>query len=1552
MQKKRLKKPVVIFLPIILLIGAIIIYQMAPIGKILNASNQTSLFKVAVDGENITDTAFVTEKETVEVKLTAKEAGTYKLPYDEDNYRLEHVKGEAPLPYYETDDKAFDMENNQIISPGVTSDDEHLTTELTETESSEVVEEETSGSEIQTPNIEPLPEFVVVKITDDKETSKGYFYLKLDEGDSVLFNVQWTSTKEQTLVVTDTTDKEKEQTLLTFGKVKEAVKEETSKTNTTESKKETKKEDKKDADSKKTKGMEVSIAPLELKGGSDVVELKDPKLIIQTGEKNFDPDNDPGHDSSPDNDIVRTWDKVTYSYSFSVQSSNSLKSYTDIRYKVNASFKNARQVIDEQVRDYAYFPEGSLTGNNAATTRDANYETSGTLSSSSSIVDSSVNLQVLGATHDYSLTPTITITIIDAVDVDTGKTISINATSDNLVTKPIKVSAKPNVKAEIADSPEDYNLMSTLIDDMSLNSMVKTMGIKFSVVPLTDEGISRTGSLFEQLFGATYPVGEIKVEVKTGAYYTPASGSGGNHTIIYGTDQKQPQITHYGFLQNQALANTDNLTKTDEFKDILFKKMNIHGAWTMPGSKNPDVNDKNYVFNTNQLDASNLSINTFHYSVKNPAAIHKDGLLQWGRTTQENTSRTTFASIASVISIPYDYLLDKVGTLYTKFDTTSIEYENQKHDNTSSYTYQRGNTLPGTIVVYTPSKDNNKKKIGTNPIQDWTPAGDGAVYKDQKIYTQGIYDGNRLDLKYITGITAWNANSFEYDNTRTVTAIVASNQSATGKINELTYGVKKDGKLTPDLTINFDNMNTSYNWYATYEEAQNNGTVSAIKSLYEKTGIEGALKTRTLVPLKVIGETNNQAKDHLGNSNVIVSAAVTYDGEMKKLNTFPLEPTFKEKYTPTNYDENNQLATYHTPANLYGDTLLIVPFTARVTKIPIRTSYNSDEVVQWKLSPTITADEDESVTFTLKDTLPKELRYISGSSKYGTQEIEPIEEEQPDGSTLLTWTIPFHKKDAPIQTLVFDSIVNGKNIKYDPTNTKNVTNKVVISAETKDGLKDESIEKLREAEASTTITKVSTTVIEKSTSTSKIEVGTNNPALTDGERDTTVHYSLYNKNESKTPSKDTKILDVLPSASDGRGTSFTGSFDLLSVNVTSINKPKIYYSKQTINSSTDPNDIDTSAGWSVYNGSRVTDVKAIYLEYDQLDVGEENTIDISLVAKNQKVKDILVNSAKLDNYNYSPVQSVFVKSTVIARSIKGVAWYDDNLDGKKNPTEAMAPNIPVKLYRTSNENGTYKNELVKANLTGKKFIDDSGNSSIKTSSTGEYEFDHLPEGDYVVYFEIGDDVVAKKYKVTKKDSAPSSQTVDTSKADLTTYKTDSYETPTLTGGNFPDSEWKVQNINIGLVRPSTIRLFKYATGTAIDANDDGKLSEAEKATGTPLKDAEFDIYKGDLEEKLGSAKTDDTGHLEFKPLFEGDYTLVETKAPEGYELIKSPIKVTITEGNQTIKLYQEDDKKTDLPFTGGTGPMLLLLIIVSGMGILGLWGLYWYYRQPSRKGEG
>ena len=66
------------------------------------------------------------------------------------------------------------------------------------------------------------------------------------------------------------------------------------------------------------------------------------------------------------------------------------------------------------------------------------------------------------------------------------------------------------------------------------------------------------------------------------------------------------------------------------------------------------------------------------------------------------------------------------------------------------------------------------------------------------------------------------------------------------------------------------------------------------------------------------------------------------------------------------------------------------------------------------------------------------------------------------------------------------------------------------------------------------------------------------------------------------------------------------------------------------------------------------------------------------------------------------------------------------------------------------------------------------------------------------------------------------------------------------------------------------------------------------------------------------------------------YWVVETKSPEGYELLKTPREVTVTLTSHTedvIELTVVNEPKTKLPFTGGTGTMLLVIIAIGAITI-------------------
>ncbi|MDN6002039.1 MAG: SpaH/EbpB family LPXTG-anchored major pilin [Enterococcus sp.] len=69
------------------------------------------------------------------------------------------------------------------------------------------------------------------------------------------------------------------------------------------------------------------------------------------------------------------------------------------------------------------------------------------------------------------------------------------------------------------------------------------------------------------------------------------------------------------------------------------------------------------------------------------------------------------------------------------------------------------------------------------------------------------------------------------------------------------------------------------------------------------------------------------------------------------------------------------------------------------------------------------------------------------------------------------------------------------------------------------------------------------------------------------------------------------------------------------------------------------------------------------------------------------------------------------------------------------------------------------------------------------------------------------------------------------------------------------------------------------------------------------------------------------------PFISKDYWLVETESPDGFELLKTPTKVTVTLDPSDTKVHVENKIQTKLPFTGGTGTMLLVIIAIGSITI-------------------
>src|SRR5699024_3961605 len=81
-----------------------------------------------------------------------------------------------------------------------------------------------------------------------------------------------------------------------------------------------------------------------------------------------------------------------------------------------------------------------------------------------------------------------------------------------------------------------------------------------------------------------------------------------------------------------------------------------------------------------------------------------------------------------------------------------------------------------------------------------------------------------------------------------------------------------------------------------------------------------------------------------------------------------------------------------------------------------------------------------------------------------------------------------------------------------------------------------------------------------------------------------------------------------------------------------------------------------------------------------------------------------------------------------------------------------------------------------------------------------------------------------------------------------------------------------------------------------------KLIKSDAATEDLLEDAEFKLVDSDGEVVQENLVTNNQGEILVEDLLLGKYQLIETKAPEGYELDETPINIEITEDEQVVEV--------------------------------------------------
>ena len=198
--------------------------------------------------------------------------------------------------------------------------------------------------------------------------------------------------------------------------------------------------------------------------------------------------------------------------------------------------------------------------------------------------------------------------------------------------------------------------------------------------------------------------------------------------------------------------------------------------------------------------------------------------------------------------------------------------------------------------------------------------------------------------------------------------------------------------------------------------------------------------------------------------------------------------------------------------------------------------------------------------------------------------------------------------------------------------------------------------------------------------------------------------------------------------------------------------------------------------------------------------------------------------------------------------ISGMAWYDENANGKKENNEKVCANVKVRLLNATT------NELVK-NKSG-EFLE------AITNENGIYILDNIPSGKYIAVFEYETDkYTLTKYKV---GDASESENSNVMLKELTieneTNKFASTDIIEIENNNISD-------INIGLIelKKFDLKLNKYvnrvliqnASGTTVKTYDNSTLSkvelDAKTLNGTTVI-IEYNIVVTNIGELEGYAK--------------------------------------------------------------------------------------------------
>ena len=1099
--------------------------------------------------------------------------------------------------------------------------------------------------------------------------------------------------------------------------------------------------------------------------------------IIQTktGTGPWDANDEPGNDSSEDNNIVRSFDQVTWTVDLTMALKSGVvdSGLTGGIINVEATLpETCADVMKWDLDSMKWIEKGNVsTDGRTLTGQYSMLETETTIPGKQTLV---FVLGVEGAGNKTEIIPTFTFELEGNEEND-----KVTITGDKIIVSAKgKYNIKLNRNVQLADK--------TTVDYGEGNTSGRMYGYSFEL-QIYNENESK------ELKGIEYPNGDITFDIDL---KLERSRFGSNELEDI-TDEATPILWNY---------RVNDWTSTNIEGNIPGRNMHTGNGYFLYNLQVPLGKFREAEYST--YNSGNIKITQEGSSLKVVVSDYKlNGTFPYYKSSYSGDTHRSKIYTENIGTFSVGYMQIFVP------DTEASTIENRNYYLTVSDSNMRVTSITNQIltsqmstsddtsrishVIYSPGTyshityfyDTNFKLLSTTTSTGDSKETIGNIVMALSKFDISLYSDN--DIYTANKFYKFDGECFEpiyYNNARYIKRNMGGNAQF-----RVWYVTKKDGKnWTSQTELNNANIE-DMDIYDNIEDIPENKIcvgvyVESIDGYISKyTGDNNGL----VIPLK-IKETATIGSTYSIN---VRTQVWTYqlDRNIYSIvhpeNKYPT-PTWDSgniQYIKTEYDENGEIISgTHNGGARWGNTLLAIGANLHGEIKAIngsneeKVNYDlgkNESIVTYSVEPQLDGNTNitsqiENVTLKAEVTLPQGLTYIPGSSEYGEPEIT----NNSNGSQTLIWYIYGVISGQAIEPIRFNAQIDNESENGQQYETKFVISEVIGT----DG-----------------ISKIGNSKVDFRTSTETINVinlashrlykEVEIPII---EKNGQIKYNISYSNNTDETVSDFQLLDILPYNGDSRGTEFEGTYMLESVKVNQMISASTQSTDNLQLFTTNSDNVksmtakDTGIGvdsiWSEKTiGASLNENTTGFAIKGEIVGKLRLDIEITLNTTGNAPENVYANNAMAQVYTDSEqMQTGTVQAQVVSRKIQGKVWEDSNRNGVIDSSEKYLEGTTVKLLNSTNN----------AEVT-----------RTTTNAQGEYEFTDLAKGTYKVEVAIDD-----LHELTDKE-------VGTNKEINSKFNQSTKQTDEITKLNTISSpEIIEENVNAG------IRTIQYNINTKVE----------------------------------------------------------------------------------------------------------------------------------------